>query len=1232
MFKEIFNYELRLWLKRPGIYIYFGIFFLLAFLLGAALSGMFGGVSTDTNSHINSSVMIADILTSFSSDYLFGLITLLICVALMAGCVQRDFQYNTFSFYFTKPVSKFNYLIGRFSASFLLTVFVLLGIMLGLWVSFAFAPNENGQLGPFLFLNFFEPFLFFLVLNTFFVGTLFFCLVTFSRNMTSGYVGSLVFIVVAGIARSSISNIDNKAIASLLDPFGSEALDAVTEYWTPAEKNIRLIPFSGYIAYNRLLWLGISIALLVFTYYKFSFSQFLNPVSLFKRKSKESSSQPSSLIRSIGHLPKATQHFGFQFSMQQLIFLTRFEFLKITRSVFFLVVLGLSVLLIVVSAQFSGLMYGTEIYPVTYRQIELAGGTFSFFQLILLVFYSGIVIWRERDSKVDELVGSTPVKNSVLFISKFLSLLFLCLAVNVVGIFTSVCIQAYSGYTHFELGLYFTDLFLLKIAGISLFAALGMSIQVFFKNRYFAFFAVVFVILGVPLILKVLKYNNNLFDFNSSGDLMRYSDMNGHGHTLPNYFVYKGYWIGLMIMVSTLAVALFQRGKESSFRLRYKMAKKSFSRPYRTALALGLIIFLCCGFIAYYNRSILNTYRSPAQEEKESAEFERTYKKYEAQIQPRIVASDVNVDLFPDELGCKLKGSYYLKNKHDRPLSNIFINLPREAKIKDMGFDVPSVKFLNDSVNGFFGYTLNKPLQPHDSIRLLFDLSYFPKNFILRQKQTQIVQNGSFFNNMELLPSIGYNPGAELSDNSARKKYTLPHKPRMAPVTDSLARQNTYISDDADWIRFECTVSTKEGQTALAPGYLVDEWKKPGRHYFHYKMDAPILNFYAFLSAEYLVKKDIWINPLNKKNVVNIEIYYHQGHEYNLARMIKGIKKSLDYFTKNFSPYQHRQVRILEFPRYAMFAQSFPNTIPFSEGIGFIAKVNDANPDEVDYPFYITSHEVAHQWWAHQVIGANTQGSTLMSETMAQYSALMVMEKEYGQAAMSKFLRYEMNKYLQARSSEGKKEVPLILCENQQYIHYNKGSMVMYALKDYLGEDTLNAALARYIRKTAFQDPPYTIAPEFYDFIKQATPDSLKKTVEDLFEHIVVYDNGIKSWSYKKTAGGKYQITALIHSDKTDSDSLGKEVKPNDWMDLGVFMKNGKNQKSLGPVIYLKKIKVTAKDQPVTLLVDKEPFALGIDPYNKLIDKNTGDNLKDVQGKDMGAGGGVVSGVVISSE
>ena len=229
-----------------------------------------------------------------------------------------------------------------------------------------------------------------------------------------------------------------------------------------------------------------------------------------------------------------------------------------------------------------------------------------------------------------------------------------------------------------------------------------------------------------------------------------------------------------------------------------------------------------------------------------------------------------------------------------------------------------------------------------------------------------------------------------------------------------------------------------------------EERSEGGRRHFRYEMDAPILNFWSILSARYTVARDEW-RPKDGGEPVAIEIYHHDVHAYNVDKMIAAIKASLDCFTVEFSPYQHRQVRILEFPQYASFAQSFPNTIPYSESIGFIA---DASAEEdIDYVFYVTAHEVAHQWWAHQVIGADVQGSTMMSESLAQYSALMIMERAYGRDKMKKFLAYELRSYLRGRSGETKKELPISLAEDQPYIHYNKGSLVFYALREYLGED-----------------------------------------------------------------------------------------------------------------------------------------------------------------------------------
>jgi aminopeptidase N len=361
-------------------------------------------------------------------------------------------------------------------------------------------------------------------------------------------------------------------------------------------------------------------------------------------------------------------------------------------------------------------------------------------------------------------------------------------------------------------------------------------------------------------------------------------------------------------------------------------------------------------------------------------------------------------------------------------------------------------------------------------------------------------------------------------------------------------------------------------------------------------MDAPILNFFAVQSARYAVRKDRWHD-------VAIEVYYQPGHEYNLDRMIAATKAGLDYFTKNFGPYQYRQFRIVEFPRYAAFAQSFPNTVPYSEGIGFIARVRDGDPKDIDYPYYVTAHELAHQWWGHQVPGANVQGNTMLVETLAQYSALMVMKEKYGDAKMQRFLSYELDRYLIGRSTEKKKELPLALVENQDYIHYRKGSLVMYALADYIGEDNVDRALRAYRDKWAFKGPPYSTTKDLIAEFRAVTPPALAYVIDDFFDTITLYDNRAVSAKAKPLGDGRYEVTLEVSSRKVRADDLGKEteVPLSDMIDIGVLDEHDEP-------LFVGKREIAQARSTFTIVVAKKPARAGIDPFNKLIDRQPKDN------------------------
>jgi ABC-2 type transport system permease protein len=419
-------------------------------------------------------------------------------------------------------------------------------------------------------------------------------------------------------------------------------------------------------------------------------------------------------------------------------------------------------------------------------------------------------------------------------------------------------------------------------------------------------------------------------------------------------------------------------------------------------------------------------------------------------------------------------------------------------------------------------------------------------------------------------------------------------------------------------------VSTTPDQVAIAPGYLQRDWQANGRHYFEYSLGSThILDFFSYISARYEVKKDTYHGP---NGDVALEVYYDPAHTYDVDDMLSSARSGLDYYQQVYSPYQFKQFRIFEFPRYRAFAQSFPNTVPYSEGMGFIGRVKKTT--DVDYTYFVTAHELGHQWWAHQLLGADVEGSNMMSESLAEYSALQVMAHKYGRDLMHRYLRNEIDTYLRGRAGEFRHEPPLALVQREPYVWYQKGGQIFYTLADYIGEDKLNLALHNFLMQYRYAnannqvdadaDPPASKAADanypdtrmLVDAIRAQTPPELQYLVDDGFNRIVLYDNKAVSATSQKTPDGKYKVTLEVTARKVQADGNGAETPMPlaDYIEIGVFSGKKLEEKPL----YLKKEKFTEDHRTFVITVDEQPTLAGIDPYNKLIDRNADDNMIDV--------------------
>jgi ABC-2 type transport system permease protein len=221
---------------------------------------------------------------------------------------------------------------------------------------------------------------------------------------------------------------------------------------------------------------------------------------------------------------------------------------------------------------------------------------------------------------------------------------------------------------------------------------------------------------------------------------------------------------------------------------------------------------------------------------------------------------------------------------------------------------------------------------------------------------------------------------------------------------------------------------------------------------------------------------------------------------------------------------------------------------------------------------------------------------------------------------MRKFLEHELDRYLMSRGRERKREMPLQLVENQPYIHYNKGSLVMYALRDYIGEDRVNRALRKFLDENKYKGPPYPTSLQLVSALRAATPDSLKYLITDLFETITLYELRADSAVVTDAPGqpGKFQVDLWAHARKVRADSLGKEtdIAFRDWIDIGVYRNprgDTVSQDKNGIPLYLAKQRVDSGPRRFTIVVDQRPARVGIDPLHKLTDRLTRDNTVSVR-------------------
>jgi aminopeptidase N len=1134
---------------------------------------------------------------------LFGIF---VVTAFVASVVIRDDETGFGPILRATRIRKSDYLLGRFTGAvavaFIVLACVPLGMLVGSWMPWLDAE----KVGSFVPGHYFYALFLFGLPTLLVAGAAFFGLATATRSMMWTYIGVTGFLVLYVTSRVLLRDPAQEVVSALTDPFGIGAISKVTKYWTASERNSQLPPVSGLILYNRLIWLGVGAGLFLLSYSIFRFDREGRGTAR-ARKITAPKPDPAPALKPLARpADTGAAHW------RALLALTRSDLRFVFKSPAFLVLLALGVFNALGGLTGTAESRGTEYFPVTRLIVGALQGAFTLFPILIAVYYAGEMVWRDRERRIHEIIGATAAPDWAFLVPKVLAITLVLLACFLVGASVGVFYQCFHGYTRFEPGGYLIWFVLPGLITAVQLAALSVFVQNCVPHKFLGWIVMlVYVVAGVTL--YKIGFEHNLYNFGGDPGAPL-SDMNGLGRFWVGRGWFQAYWLAFSLMLLVASHLLWRRGVETGLSSRWGRFRRGLVGPLGLWMGAALLAWVVIGAFIFYNTNILNEYRTGLMEEKFQADYEKTLLPFERTPQPRIVDVNLAVDLSPTSVRAGTEGTYTIENRTSGLLTNVHLRWFRSLKMLEL--KVEGAKLEKEySEFCYRVYAFDQPLQPGEKRSIHFRTLLEERGFPNSRPLTRIVANGTFLNNFEISPLLGMDRTFLLKDRAKRRKHGLPADLRPAKLEDAAANACNYLRGDSDWVNAELHVTTDSDQIPIAPGYAVSDTTAGGRRTLVTRTDAPIQNFFSIQSAHYAVQKDTW--KARDGNPVSLAVYYSPPHDHNVRRMLEAMKASLDLFAQSFSPFQFKQARILEFPAYESFAQSFANTIPYSEAIGFIQNHNEKKNDEmIDLVTYVTAHEMGHQWWAHQVIGADKQGATMLSETFAQYSALLVMEQLYGKEQIRKFLKGELDRYLSSRGGEAVEELPLNRVEDQPYIHYQKGSLTMYWLKEVVGTDVVNRALRRLLAQFAFKPAPYPSSSDFLRLLREEAGPGHDQLITDLFEKITLYDMKASAAKAKKLPGGKYEVSFTVEGRKLYADGKGKETEAplDEPFDIGVFTDEpGKKGYKRESVLLMERPPIKTGKQIVTVIVDREPKLVGVDPYNKRIDRNSDDNFSRIE-------------------
>ncbi len=476
---------------------------------------------------------------------------------------------------------------------------------------------------------------------------------------------------------------------------------------------------------------------------------------------------------------------------------------------------------------------------------------------------------------------------------------------------------------------------------------------------------------------------------------------------------------------------------------------------------------------------------------------------------PRLEHVSATIDLEPKHRRMRVAGTYLLVNRGARPVSRLPVTTG--FSFRDIAWRVDGIAARAVDRAGLHVIDLPAPLLPGESMRLGFSYrAVYPEGYSRNGGSLHafILPAGALLSTIrgEFLPVLGFVHGIGIdAENRAKPASVAPDfwKGTLDPL-DGLRPFDA---------RLEISVPAAYRVTSV--GKMTSEMTRGGRTTSVWETDHPVVAL-QLAAGRWNVRRD-------GSNAV----YFHPGHDENAGEILRTLSLARAKFSEWFCPYPWEELRIHEVPDIATIATSFPTNVSLSESAGFLL-ARDGNERA---PFTITAHEVAHQWWGNLLVPGEGPGADVLTESLAQFSALLLREHVEGRAGRIAFLSHLEASYQRSRSADAERPLAEVIDDASGFdatVIHDKGPWVLWMLDHHLGRARMLAGLQELLRASRGSDDH----PALHDLIAilrrhSEYPAEFDSLVDQWVFDVIVPEFRISEASVERV-NGRWRVSAMV--------------------------------------------------------------------------------------------------------